>query len=100
MDGGAWWAAVQGVAKSRTGLQRLSSSSSYMTNPLEHTQQGQMQEPASWLFYQESLGRGGWCGIIILSIISCWWGLRSLAELPTYLGTSSDVSQFLVPRSC
>ena len=28
MDGGAWWAAVYGVAPSRTGLKRLSSSSS------------------------------------------------------------------------
>ena len=28
MDGGAWWAAVYGVAQSRTGLNRLSSSSS------------------------------------------------------------------------
>ena len=27
-DGGAWWAAVYGVAQSRTRLQRLSSSSS------------------------------------------------------------------------
>ena len=27
-DGGAWWAAVSGVAQSRTGLKRLSSSSS------------------------------------------------------------------------
>ena len=27
MDGGAWWAAVHGVAKSRTQLKRLSSSS-------------------------------------------------------------------------
>ena len=28
MDGGAWWAAVHGVAQSRTRLKRLSSSSS------------------------------------------------------------------------
>jgi len=28
MDGGAWWAAVSGVAQSRTQLKRLSSSSS------------------------------------------------------------------------
>ena len=28
MDGGAWWAAVRGVAESRTRLNRLSSSSS------------------------------------------------------------------------
>ena len=30
-DGGAWWAAVSGVARSRTRLQRLSSSSSKCT---------------------------------------------------------------------
>ena len=30
-DGGAWWAAVYGVAQSRTRLKRLSSSSSRMT---------------------------------------------------------------------
>ena len=29
-DGGAWWAAVSGVAQSRTWLKRLSSSSSYL----------------------------------------------------------------------
>ena len=28
MDGGAWWAAIYGVAQSRTRLKRLSSSSS------------------------------------------------------------------------
>ena len=36
-DGGAWWAAVHGVAQSRTRLKRLSSSSSssvYMSMPL------------------------------------------------------------------
>ena len=32
MDGGAWWAAVYGVAQGRTGLKRLSSSSSRATN--------------------------------------------------------------------
>ena len=31
-DGGAWWAAVYGVAQSRTRLERLSSSSSSMRN--------------------------------------------------------------------
>ena len=31
MDGGAWWAAVYGVAQSRTRLERLSSSSSSST---------------------------------------------------------------------
>ena len=32
-DGGAWWAAVYGVAQSRTRLKRLSSSSSSSSNP-------------------------------------------------------------------
>jgi len=31
-DGGAWWAAVYGVAQSRTQLKRLSSSSSILIN--------------------------------------------------------------------
>ena len=31
-DGEAWWAAVHGVAQSRTRLKRLSSSSSSITN--------------------------------------------------------------------
>ena len=34
MDGGAWWAAVYGVAKSQTRLKRLSSSSSSSSIPL------------------------------------------------------------------
>ena len=33
-DGGAWWAAVYGVAQSRTGLKQRSSSSSIYTYPL------------------------------------------------------------------
>ena len=32
MDGGAWWAAVYGVAQSRTQLKQLSSSSSSDTD--------------------------------------------------------------------
>ena len=32
MDGGAWWAAVYGVAQSRTRLKRLSSSSNIILN--------------------------------------------------------------------
>ena len=34
MDGGAWWAAVYGVAQSRTRLKQLSSSSSSNVNIL------------------------------------------------------------------
>ena len=38
-DGGAWWAAIYGVAQSQTGLKRLSSSSSslYALNSFSHS---------------------------------------------------------------
>ena len=39
MDGGAWWAAVYGVAHSRTRLKRLSSSSSSNSKKI-HVQEG------------------------------------------------------------
>ena len=40
-DGGAWWAAVYGVAQSRTRLKRLSSSSTYRArHPVVWTQAG------------------------------------------------------------
>ena len=39
MDGGAWWAAVYGVARSRTRLKRLSSSSNSREQNLYLTQQ-------------------------------------------------------------
>ena len=38
MDLGAWWAAVHGVAKSRTQLKRLSNSSSSSENLLNNTE--------------------------------------------------------------
>ena len=47
-DGGAWWAAVYGVAQSWTWLKWLSSSSIYIWNPLEPvlsiTKCGQLRE--------------------------------------------------------
>ena len=50
-DGGAWWAAVYGVAQSRTRLKRLSSSSSSssiegsMTNGISNTRHKKTQIP-------------------------------------------------------
>ena len=46
-DGGAWWAAVYGVAQSRTLLKRLSSSSSSQYSCLEN-----------------SMDRGAWTAIV------------------------------------
>ena len=48
-DGGAWWAAVSGVAQSRTRLKRLSSSSSWQDRvlvplPLRDTESWQGEE--------------------------------------------------------
>ena len=48
-DGGAWWAAVYGVAQSRTRLKRLSSSSSSSTLISSHStlgSQGSFTQPA------------------------------------------------------
>ena len=47
MDGGAWWAAVYGVARSRTRLKRLSSSSNSREQNLYLTQ----QIPTGYLLY-------------------------------------------------
>ena len=41
-DGGAWWAAIYGIAQSRTRLKRLSSSSSNMNTPWKY--QGLIKE--------------------------------------------------------
>ena len=46
-DGGAWWAAVYGVAQSWTGLKRLSSSSS---NFIERGLEGCTEDYQFWLF--------------------------------------------------
>ena len=71
-DGGAWWAAIYGVAQSRTRLTRLSSSSSsiqqhvrsWMSVPYPHGSQGVSlvaqtvkNLPAIWETWVWSLGR-------------------------------------------
>ena len=48
MDGGAWWAAVHGVAKSQTRLKRLSSSSSSMR---KHSSRGDSLEILRFCVY-------------------------------------------------
>ena len=46
-DRGAWWAAVYGVAQSRTRLKRLSSSSSRTSPQMTHTQQWESESTSS-----------------------------------------------------
>ena len=63
MDGGAWWAAVHGVAQSRTQLKRLSSSSSssssncpWAQDPTQgHLLTGSEALSAQWLHLQSML---------------------------------------------
>ena len=55
MDGGAWWAAVYGVAQSRTRLKRLSSSSSFVV--LSEVQEDYTS--CSVLFPQNCFGNSG-----------------------------------------
>ena len=54
-DGGAWWAAVYGVAQSQTRLKRLSSSSSSIVNlgegngtPLQYSCLGNYMDRGAW----------------------------------------------------
>ena len=67
-DGGAWWAAVYGVAQSRTLLKRLSSSSSSSPQNSclpwisecdlsEFWEQGKIQGIGSLMLYEDSRGR-------------------------------------------
>ena len=54
LDGGAWWAAVCGIAQSRTWLKRLSSSSSNPINCMaaslsQHEYEGETKTPQSSL---------------------------------------------------
>ena len=61
-DGGAWWAAVYGVAQSRTRLKRLSSSSSSSREylPIQTFSVAQMVKqhlPTMWETWVQSLGR-------------------------------------------
>ena len=77
-DGGPWWAAIYGVAQSRTWLKRLSSSSSDLTQDLlsytSASQRSKMNPPGLWSF-RRLQGR-----IQFL-------GLSSLQWLPTSYGT-------------
>ena len=66
-DGGAWWAAVYGVAQSRTRVKRLSSSSSSRPVRVAHTQTCQQQglerseshgRPRSWWEYTAAAAVG------------------------------------------
>ena len=59
MDGRAWWAAVHGVAKSRTGLKRLSSSSSIYSASFSltvlETRKSKIRAPADLVFSEGPL---------------------------------------------
>ena len=57
-DGGAWWAAIYGVAQSQTRLKRLSSSSRAMLSLFSY---------ASWLSPVRLLGRNVCLGLLLTS---------------------------------
>ena len=58
-DGGAWWAAIYGIAQSWTRLKRLSSSSSSKTWAVWSPSQGPPAAPSCFLSFS--------------SLSSCWW---------------------------
>ena len=55
-DGGAWWAAIYGVTQSRTGLQRLSSSSASGKEPTCHA--GDIETQVWSLGWEDPLEEG------------------------------------------
>ena len=69
-DKGAWWAAVYGVAQSRTRLKRLSSSSSRQGRPLDFMLGLRLETPPVLISCVQSIG--GSSGIYLLNI-SCTW---------------------------
>ena len=80
-DGGAWWAAVSGVAQSRTQLKRLSSSSSsYVIN---HSTLNDFKWLVEFLQVQNL---GAWLGGFVWDLneitVRCWLGLQSPESFP------------------
>ena len=55
MDGGAWWATVHGVAKSRTRLSDFTFTFKYMETLI--VDQGYMEMFVMWTFLVPSVGR-------------------------------------------
>ena len=80
-DGGAWWAAVYGVAQSQTRLKRLSSSSSSSSGSIlklrdvSSAMSNLLMSPSALCFVK-----------VLISSISFWFFLRisSLPKLPLY----------------
>ena len=62
-DGGAWWAAIYGVAQSRTRLKRLSSSSSSSC--------GAQASRCSGFFFCRPQALGWWLSIVVVPGLSC-----------------------------
>ena len=67
-DRGAWWAAVYGVAQSRTRLNRCSSSSS--SRCWERLKSGEEREDRGWDGWMASLTRWTW---VWVNSGSWWW---------------------------
>ena len=65
-DGGAWWAAVYGVAQSRSQLKWLSSSSSSLPLP-------EAEFLSLWHYISQVLYIAGFCRAKVLDIEDCRW---------------------------
>ena len=78
MDGGAWWAAVHGVAKSRTRLKRLSSSSISGSQYRSH-----------WAKIKVSLGLHSFLEVWGENMSPCSFQLLEAAYIPGLMAASS-----------
>jgi len=83
-DGGAWWAAICGVAQSRTRLKRLSSSSSW-----ERLKAGGERDDRGWDVWMASLTQWTW----VWENSSCWWTGRPVVLQS--MGSQRDATERL-----
>ena len=77
-DGGAWWAAVYGVAQSRTRLKWLSSSSSVMPRRLCWIKI--IITASTWFFFYNSLLIFIYLFLVVLGLCCCMWAFSSCGE--------------------
>ena len=103
-DGGAWWAAVYGVAQSRTRLKRLSSSSSESLELRgKALQTGFLQgQRTQRVLVPEELRAGIWelnLGLRLLSAAASQWSLKPVREYDETCSRSGGRNCKLAPAA-
>ena len=80
-DGGAWWAAVYGVAQSRIRLKRLSSSSSRYWRVGSYSNEMDVPWQAWNIFYLRDCHPWNWLSLILQSVLPCTFKIIVVGQL-------------------